>query len=137
MAEDVSAKCKKTSFADSGNKSSTGNGKSRLINYLNYFQFFCYILNIPLRLLVFKFYLYVNRGRHEEEIRRWEEEEYYRRVEEERFWEEERHRRYEAEFFEWGPPGRMGPPRGPPGPMGPRPLMEGVGDMAPVRISAL
>ncbi|XP_020603163.1 zinc finger RNA-binding protein-like [Orbicella faveolata] len=71
------------------------------------------------------------KGRHEEEIRRWEEEEYYRRVEEERFWEEERHRRYEAEFFEWGAPGRMGPPRGPPGPMGPRPLMEGVGDMVP------
>ena len=79
----------------------------------------------------------VNRGRHEEELRRWEEEEYYRRVEEERFWEEERHRRYEAEFFEWGAPGRMGPPRGPPGPMGPRPLMEGVGDMAPVRINVL
>lgn len=75
------------------------------------------------------------RGRHEEEIRRWEEEEYYRRVEEERFWEEESRRRYEAEFFEWGPgPGRMGPPRGPPGPMGPRPLMEGAGDMMPVRI---
>lgn len=84
-----------------------------------------------------KLYLYVNRGRHEEELRRWEEEEYYRRVEEERFWEEERHRRYEAEFFEWGAPGRMGPPRGPPGPMGPRPLMEGVGDMAPVRINVL
>ena len=78
--------------------------------------------------------MHVNRGRHEEELRRWEEEEYYRRVEEERFWEEERHRRYEAEFFEWGAPGRMGPPRGPPGPMGPRPLMEGVGDMGPVRI---
>ena len=77
--------------------------------------------------------LFVNRGRHEEELRRWEEEEYYRRVEEERFWEEENRRRYEAEFFEWGP-GRMGPPRGPPGPMGPRPLMEGVGDMGPVRI---
>ncbi|XP_078376532.1 zinc finger RNA-binding protein-like isoform X2 [Oculina patagonica] len=72
------------------------------------------------------------KGRHEEEIRRWEEEEYYRRVEEERFWEEESRRRYEAEFFEWGPgPGRMGPPRGPPGPMGPRPLMEGAGDMMP------
>ena len=95
------------------------------------------ILNIPLCSLVFKFYLHVNRGRHEEELRRWEEEEYYRRVEEERFWEEERHRRYEAEFFEWGTPGRMGPPRGPPGPMGPRPLMEGVGDMVPVRIHTL
>ncbi|CAH3034416.1 unnamed protein product [Pocillopora meandrina] len=70
------------------------------------------------------------KGRHEEELRRWEEEEYYRRVEEERFWEEESRRRFEAEFFEWGP-SRMGPPRGPPGPMGPRPLMEGVGDMGP------
>lgn len=58
-------------------------------------------------------------------------------MEEERFWEEESRRRYEAEFFEWGGPGRMGPPRGPPGPMGPRPLMEGVGDMVPVRIHAL
>lgn len=76
------------------------------------------------------FIYFVNRGRHEEEVRRWEEEEYYRRAEEERFWEEENRRRYEAEFFEWGP-GRMGPPRGP---MGPRPLMEGAGDMVPVRI---
>jgi len=69
-------------------------------------------------------------------MRRWEEEEYYRRIaEEERFWEEEHRRRFEVEFYEgWGP-GRMGPPRGPPGPMGPRPLMEGVGDMGPVRRS--
>ena len=70
-------------------------------------------------------------------MRRWEEEEYYRRIaEEERFWEEENRRRFEVEFYEgWGP-GRMGPPRGPPGPMGPRPLMEGVGDMGPVRINS-
>lgn len=67
-------------------------------------------------------------------MRRWEEEEYYRRIaEEERFWEEENRRRFEAEFFEgWGP-ARMGPPRGPPGLLGPRPLMEGVGDMGPVK----
>ena len=57
-------------------------------------------------------------------------------MEEERFWEEESRRRFEAEFFEWGP-SRMGPPRGPPGPMGPRPLMEGVGDMGPVGTSCL
>lgn len=84
-----------------------------------------------------KLYLYVNRGRYEEELRRWEEEEYYRRVEEERFWEEERYRRYEVEFFEWGVFGRMGLLRGLLGLMGLRLFMEGVGDMASVRINVL
>ena len=90
--------------------------------------------DFPLVVLVCfsRYYSFIaHRGRHEEELRRWEEEEYYRRVEEERFWEEESRRRFEAEFFEWAP-NRMGLPRGPSGPLGPRPLMEGVGDMGPV-----